>query len=84
VQRSGELRWDFNTNTRQLCKYETTCSIYIIWTKKGYIAVFMKKNKNPLNPILMKKKNDSRNHTHVGNHMQKSGKLHWRFCSNTG
>jgi len=43
--------------------------------QKSDIAVFMKKKKSLLNPILMEK-NMTAGVTNVGSHVQKSGELH--------
>jgi len=42
---------------------------------KNDIAVFTKKKKSRLD-LFLRKKNDSKNHTNVGSHVQKSGELH--------
>jgi len=57
VQISGELRWVFCTNTGQLCIYETTCSMFLIWTTKMTLQSTWKTKKS-VGPSRNEKKYD--------------------------
>jgi len=54
VQISEELRWVFCTNTWQLCIYETTCSMFLIWTTKMTLQSTWKTKKS-VGPSLNEK-----------------------------
>jgi len=81
VQIRGELCWSFCTSTGQFCKYETSYSMYLIWTIQWHWSPH-EELKSLLDPILMKKY-DNGSHWHVGSHVQISREMRWGFCTNT-